>query len=108
MKLTELDAQFINEGYPYRDFTGRFGMGIIFRCPCCRNYFPVYFKNPIDGMSQAEPANKNDTHRWDRAGITLDDLTLSPSVNFQIKDRHGNIIKQHWHGHIKNGEVTNA
>lgn len=108
---------------------GRHGMGITFWCPHCVNpdrtfkdsgggrssttdggtYLGVWFSNPIDGGPQAEPHTSHDrdaighhnsdsTPHWNRFGDTFDTLTLSPSIDCS---RCG-----HWHGFIRNGEVT--
>lgn len=80
-------------------------MGVTFDCPCprCQALAPnarknwyVPFANPIDG---GEPLDRT-KNLWQRTGETFETLTLSPSVDVS---KYGC-----WHGHIQNGEITNA
>lgn len=89
MKLTELTPEWRDIG------EGRRGQGVEFQCPHCnkRRIF-VPFENPLDGGKPIQSS----TNLWKREGETFETLTLSPSIN-QIG---------HWHGWIRNGEVTNA
>lgn len=87
-------------------------VGLTFDCPCCgpdgkptslgTNYRPrigVLFKEEID-----RDGLPNDVHwsragaKWHREGETFETLTLAPSINCE---QFG-----HWHGWIKNGEVS--
>lgn len=81
----------------------RQGMGLSFECPHCvlTNASPdtatrlaIAFSNPIDG----EPPAAHMKY-WTRiGGTTFADLSISPSI-----DASGT---GHWHGELKNGEVT--
>lgn len=78
-------------------------MGITFRCPepGCLQRLGVWFVNPIDGghaYVSAPHADGTPWYLWQRSGEDFDTLTLSPSVD---ASKQG-----HWHGWIKNGEVT--
>lgn len=88
MRLVDLAPFFCAED-------GREGMGLAFRCPHCEDFLYVPFKNPLSGG--AGKPNPNGC-MWEREGDTFETLTLSPSVD----------SKEHWHGWIRNGEVTNA
>jgi hypothetical protein len=95
MKLTDLEPNWIS-------IEGRIGQGMHFLCPACNNgvcRLAVFFANPIDGLEPyPTPMTPGNTHRWQRDGATFDVLTLHPSIN----------SPDHWHGWIRNGEVTNA
>lgn len=72
--------------------------GMTFLCPCCRKQrIAVFFKDwcPLGTVQES-----TDEPRWSRTGDTFENITISPSVDMS---RYG-----HWHGHIQNGEVTNA
>ena len=89
-----VDADIVIGGVS-RHYEGRKGMGITFDCPHCRTTrLAVWFANPIDGGVPTDDA----TRLWQRTGATFDGLTLSPSIDASA---HG-----HWHGFIKNGDVT--
>ena len=90
MRLADLDPGWFSTE------SGRRGQGIHFLCPHCKNtHIIVLFSNPIDGgpASIGEDLCKP---RWLRTGDTFDTLTISPSIN----------SPGHWHGWVKNGEVT--
>lgn len=75
--------------------------GILFLCPVCfkKNGGPVGTESVLCWFrdrgvpDNAEPG----PGRWIASGTGFNDLTLSPSVN---------VDHEHWHGWIKNGEVT--
>lgn len=105
MKLRDLEPDFI------RAYEDEFGAthyehlpssagahGVMFQCPnpSHGHMHVIWFANPVD-VPPTEPT-REPTHRWQRSGTTLDDLTLSPSID----------SKGCWHGFIQNGEVTNA
>lgn len=87
-------------------------MGVSFLCPVHGNNGPkgmachlgVWFENPIDGGPRhaGEPYKPRPGQEtgygvyWTRTGDTFDALTLDASI-----DAPG-----HWHGFIRNGEVT--
>lgn len=87
MKLTELEPRWAGEeGHPRQ--------AVSFRCPHCEERIVVPFANPIGGV----PRMRGERTYWQREGETFEALTLTPSVHYG----------SHWHGWIKNGEVTNA
>lgn len=61
-----------------------------------RIYVP--FAPPLDG-SEPLPGL-----RWARSGSTVEDLSLSPSVNCHGENENGHV--QDWHGYVTNGEVS--
>lgn len=85
---------------------GRSGVGVSFECPCgCPVRIAVGFHNPIDGGAKEVVGFDREDKPiwWQRSGETLERLTLSPSiVVFDVKDKQ----KEHWHGHIRAGQVT--
>lgn len=101
MKLKDLHPRFLNaggDGVYQSDGTPapeRFGVGIIFDCPCgCSVPCFVPFNPPLDG------GPPTDRKAWDRTGSTFDDLTLNPSI--LRSTRNGGCG---WHGFIRNGEI---
>lgn len=104
-RLADLDARFWANG------DGRRGMGITFIAPGTSERVGVAFANPIDGgppMPQGDDPAKN--KRWHREGTTLEDLTLSPSVDaYEAEcDADGKIIGRKrtiWHGHVVRGSA---
>ena len=105
MKLSELNPRWSGLPGPIYD-------GVTFDCPHCRiaglsgdscQRIGVTFTPPIDPdgwwsrISQPTYAGRL---LWHREGDTFETLTLTPSVNTRID------AKGHWHGFIKNGEVT--
>lgn len=96
MRLVDLEPRWTAAKTTFRYAEDRRGMGVSFLCPHCRSTrLAVFFKNPIDGHEPAEGELL-----WDRAGDTFDTLSLSPSI-----DAGAIQFKQHWHGHITNGEI---
>lgn len=106
-RLRDLDAKFVGaggDGVFNADGTpaaARTGVGVSFKCPCGAahdEYDRVFvaFANPIDGgpavRSEREPT-------WNRTGETIDDLTLTPSI--QRMDQGG----CRWHGFVMRGEA---
>lgn len=87
----------------------RVGMGVSFECPVHRTHrLVVPFENPIDGGPKArEGLGPNRDRWWTRAGDTFDALTITPSVNYRYLDANGD-EQTHWHGCIRNGEVTSG
>lgn len=118
MKLTDLSPRWF-------DVPGVGGAkdGVTFECPCerCRisegNHgrrvrIGVQFANPIGSEPKPLMSNKEKhlhVHElrtfdvppgflWQRQGETFETLTLSPSVDASASG--------HWHGWVRNGEVT--
>ncbi len=110
--------------------------GIMFQCPSCgaglpreidsertvggharryivgAHYIQVLFANP-QGVEPA-PADAGVTGadhtshpRWQiESGSSLDDLTLSPSINCDIPSKDGTPSICKFHGYVKNGEAA--
>ncbi len=103
MKLRDLDARFVGaggdgvfnaDGTPAKE---RHGVGLSFKCPCGGEHHEydqvfVAFANPLDGGPPFGNGPK-----WQRTGDTIDDITLSPSI--QRMDPGG----CRWHGFVRNG-----
>lgn len=108
MRLTDLDPRWCCDaeiviGGIKQHFENRRGMAVSFECPCCagresndpkKSRLAVWFANPIDGLPPTDDAKS----LWHREGESFENLTLSPSVD---ASEFG-----HWHGFIRNGEVT--
>ena len=101
MKLADLHPQWISFGVDFQR------VGIFIDCPvhcgarCEYPRIPIYFANPPAG-SKPVPKHEDDDGRWTRVGDSFEAMTLSPSILYP-KPKYG---KQHWHGFIRNGEVT--
>lgn len=84
MKLSELKPR-------WTSFDGSARSGISFECPHCRTTrLAVVFCVPT-GTIFAGPV-------WSSTGVTFDNLTLSPSLDFSGEG--------HWHGHVTNGAIA--
>lgn len=134
MRLRELDAQWIcdaNEStqtYGRRtDGTVEKAQGILFQCPKCSegkergqderggfvvgaHYISVCFSNPR-GALVAPDVIAGGKPRWEIvSGTTLDDITLSPSINCDIpwKDKDGvtHPSSCKFYGYIRNGDAA--
>lgn len=99
-KLTDLEPEWVadfdlveNSHRRGQDLTIANAQGVMFECPTCgRHSILVWFKDR--GVpDSAEPG----PGRWTVSGTGFSDLTLHPSINAD---------KEHWHGWIKNGDVT--
>lgn len=131
MKLTDLDARF------FGDATDRSSMdrdsiegaqGLRFQCPKCgegkesgeedgRRFLigvhsiRICFSNPR-GAPVASDAFAGNAARWKiESGTSLDDLTLSPSINYDIPWKHPDTGVEYpstckFHGYIKNGDAS--
>lgn len=110
MKLTELEPQFVRAvgsgGHQDVDTLAE-AQGVIFTCPACYakngnsdigvHSVLVWFRDRgVPDEAFPRPA------RWTASGSSLNDLTLSPSINLQTDERS----RDEWHGFIINGEVT--
>ncbi len=123
MKLRDLDARFVYGahagGSRLSNKTSVDGMqGVMFQCPKCAagrergakngrrfvrgaHYIRVFFSNPR-GVAVAPP-EADGNPRWEMSGSTLDDLTLSPSINLDIPGQEDGC---RWHGWVKNGDAA--
>lgn len=103
MRLVDLKPRWINGA-------GRNGLGVSFLCPRCRNIrAQAFFANPIDGG----PATELSRSTWQRTGGDFTDLSLLPSLDLSENglpacspDDDDPFDKSHWHGWLKNGELT--
>lgn len=74
--------------------------GIWFLCPTCfrKNGGPVGTEMVLVWFAgRPVPPEYEPKARWQVSGTSFDDLTLNPSIN---------VDNEHWHGFIRNGEVT--
>lgn len=100
MKLTDLHPQWIDLGPCYK-------VGVVFDCPvhkdtgCIYPRILAYFENPPSGAAMLPKAEPDDG-RWVMSGAGFEDMTLQPSILYP-KPKYG---PTHWHGFIRNGEVT--
>jgi hypothetical protein len=93
LTLRDLEGQFIKR----RDDAGSTvdvehfsdADGVTFLCPCQEHFVLVWFRG-----KNVQPGEKS----WRAEGSSLDDLTLSSSINFPITGC--------WHGFVRNGLVT--
>ncbi len=108
MKLTELKPRWTGHGC-----TGnpdeQIITGLSFLCPHCGpqtgQRLGVMFHPPIDkcGWVAKGVTIAHGKIEWARTGETFETLTLTPSIN-TAESRMD--FSNHWHGFIKNGEVT--
>lgn len=116
MRLMELDPRWVGLSYPaICHKANRWASelpiycGISFDCPHCRvQRLAVTFSpdvNPENYEISDRPAVPADQLIWKRdSGEAFDNLSLSPSLDFSQSARIGFV--GHWHGFIKNGEIT--
>lgn len=108
MRLEELDPSWLYVGstpnsYRREDIRLNRGnaQGVLFLCPTCfvKNNGPVGTHTIICWFADRDvpPEVMPGIHRWKTSGGTVHDLTLDPSIDSG---------QGHWHGWIKNGEVT--
>lgn len=102
MRLIALDPEWVADG-PRRsdgDLTISIAQGILFDCPLCgRHSILAWFRDR--GVADDESPGPG---RWTPTGTDFHDLTLTPSINLDVKP--DSACK--WHGWVTNGEVTNA
>lgn len=97
MKITELDAELLRrepDGVTLTTVaTVSEATSVMFDCPACRRHSVlVHFRGRV-------PDDADPGARWDVAGTTVEDLTLSPSVDLTGATDCG------WHGFVQNGEA---
>ncbi len=106
MRLLELDPRWFTFAHPADGVDIR--IGLTFLCPHCRaQRLGVRFEPPIDpagliaSLGIAWPHGDGPT--WHREGDTFDTLTISPSIDASGREID---FKGHWHGFIRNGEIS--
>lgn len=81
-------------------------VGVKLLCPHCQAVegaptIAVLFANPPDGGPAHPPdprmVGNNDGRRWTLSGASLDDMSLSPSVDCSACG--------HWHGFVSHGQA---
>ncbi len=95
-KLRDLDATFVRHtGDGNFDEVAAMAdaNGVMFDCPKCGRHSVLVWDQTIPTGIEPGPG------RWIMTGSSLDDLTLSPSVNLPK-------IECAWHGWIKNGDAA--
>lgn len=101
MRLADLDAGFVS--------TNGVRTGLHFLCPQCRaQQLVVPFANPPSGGAPDATLNANGV-LWQRTGETIDDITLSPSVDSRhVNGGYDGIPRTEcrWHGWVRNGEAA--
>jgi hypothetical protein len=117
MKLTDLEPEFltwyVEDGRIYHGHVRTIGeaQGVMFLCPKCfaANNGPVGTHRVICwSRSRGVPDDANpQPGRWALDGTGLDDLTLNGDPPGQARSVQL-LGGCNWHGHITNGEVTNA
>lgn len=123
MRLTDLDARLFgrvdaNNGVKYMQDELRGAQGVLFQCPKCAigkergeedgrrfvrgaHYIAVCFSNPIG--APVAPQEFDHNPRWTMSGTSIDDLTLSPSINLDVPENAGGCG---WHGFVTNGDAA--
>lgn len=98
--LNELEAVFIRPtptGYREVD---RFAdaEGVLFLCPTCfeKNAGPIGTEIIIAWFVDVPKVLSPGPGRWKPTGTSLEDLTLTPSIN---------VAQEHWHGFIRGGHA---
>jgi len=86
-------------------------LGMTFRCPHCppggrgeTTFLGIWFANPVDPDKHPDVdwphymLSHPEQHFWQRSGDEFASMTITPSID---ASQHG-----HWHGFIRNGEIT--
>ena len=109
MKLTELEAKFLKvESTTIRRYVDSIeeADGVIFLCPVCwkKNSGPVGTESMICWKPSVPQTISPSGGRWNLVGTGLHDLSLvAGSSSILVRNADGS---EHWHGYVKNGEVT--
>lgn len=131
MRLRDLDGWFVSRVtvtpksyWRQEDIDG--AQGVLFQCPLCligkppgegggfagAHYVQVCFANPRNAL--VAPEAYDDSPRWTVSGTSLDDLTLSPSIDLnpsaaqRAKRRKLGLSEYSgcgWHGSVTNGDA---
>lgn len=108
MKLRDLDGQLVrfeagseDRGYAYHFVdTLAEADGVTFLCPHCfeKNHGEVGTHSVLVWFSGRPnvPTSIRPLPRWEASGTSVDDLTISPSIDLGNGD---------WHGWVQNGEA---
>lgn len=98
-KLSDLDATFVQHMTDgnFRE-VAQIGEanGLLFDCPLCGKHSVLCWDRTIPPDIPPKPG------RWTITGSSLDDVTLNPSVNLNV--RPDSACK--WHGWVRNGDAT--
>ena len=111
MKLTELEGKFIRVvDDRIREYVDTIDQadGVIFLCPVCwkKNGGSMGTESMICWKPSVPQTISPSGGRWNLVGTGLDDLSLvAGSSSILVRNGDGS---EHWHGFIKNGEVTGA
>lgn len=127
MRLRDLDARFVGGWRPgnHRDLPSIEGaQGLLFQCPFCAagkpavveedgsrgfagaHYVLCWFANPINA-ERVPDSEFPGPGRWTFSGTSIDDATLSPSVNLDVHTTHtGDPHECRWHGWVKSGDAA--
>lgn len=131
MRLRDLNASFFGQttDTTSRDLPSIEGaQGLMFQCPSCgaglergeedgrrfiigAHHIRICFSSPR-GAPVASNAFAGNGHRWKiESGSTLDDLTLSPSINCDIPWKNPDTGVEYpssckFHGWVKNGDAA--
>ena len=115
MRLRSLDAEFVSQYNPVTGSHHRQGdqidgaQGVLFLCPLCQKEMILcWFANPINAPRVPDSAYPR-PGRWTASGNSVDNLTLSPSVNLdtheaQTAEQQG-YHPCKWHGWVRNGDA---
>ena len=84
-------------------------IGLTFLCPHCRTQrLGVQFTPPLDREGVFATLGIKwpfgDGPVWQREGDTFETITLTPSIDASGRERID--FDGHWHGFVRNGEVT--
>ena len=105
-KLTELNAEFVGR---YNERSGGFmeqgnqmhgAQGVLFDCPLCGGHsILAWFKGKVPDDASPGPG------RWTPIGTSLEDLTLTPSINLDTEEMAKYADACKWHGYVTNGDA---
>ena len=105
MKLRDIpDATFVAidvDGSFTRVPDAKGAHAIWFQCPCGKHHNLIAFEPTIDTEPTTRGGLSRTGGRWQRTGTTLDDLTLTPSIDVNSTSPGGSC----WHGFITNGDL---
>jgi hypothetical protein len=111
--LAQLDACFVgeysideNDRPTHRQLDSVEGaQGALFLCPKCENHYVLcWFVNPRN--ASPVPADARPLPRWTFSGETINELTLSPSIDLSRIDENNpeHPARCYWHGFVESGQ----